>query len=418
MLGDELSVAIESSRAAFEERFGDLVPGSPVVPELNITFDFLVASGDVIGVRLARYEFAGAGGAESARSLWFDTSGDRALPATALLDGPGALEQVANYARVALQRDRPDLSLPDQLEAGTAATDENYNSIGFTATGDLLIEFDEYQVGPGSSGSPRVLIPAASAALLLSDFGRRAQEQVLDPSGALALPEPAPTSTPTHEAARPPVGGVDCAQVACVALTFDDGPARPTSRLLDILAERGSHATFFVVGVNATHNEELLARIVAEGHEVGNHALDHRDLTKLSAEQVREQVEGAAQAIEAVTGVRPRLLRPPYGALDERVAEVTGMPFILWSVDPRDWADHDTALVAQRVASQAHRGSIVLLHDIHTTTVDAVPAILDDFAARGLTAVTVTDLLGPELVAGRSYRSQFQSKQPATRNQQ
>jgi peptidoglycan/xylan/chitin deacetylase (PgdA/CDA1 family) len=82
------------------------------------------------------------------------------------------------------------------------------------------------------------------------------------------------------------------------------------------------------------------------------------------------------------------------------------MPLILWSVDPRDWADHDPALVAQRVAADAKRGSIILLHDIHETTVDAVPAILDDLARRGLTPVTVSELLGDDLVAGRVYRQQ------------
>src|SRR5690606_13985768 len=161
---------------------------------------------------------------------------------------------------------------------------------------------------------------------------------------------------------------------------FDDGPARPTLRLLDILSERGVQATFFVLGVNVAHNDEVLARMVAAGHEVGNHTFDHRDLTKLSAEEIREQVDGAGAAIQSATGHWPRLLRPPYGAIDARVAEVTGMPFILWSVDPRDWADHDATLVAGRVVAEARRGSIVLLHDIHETSVDAVPAILDGFA--------------------------------------
>src|SRR5690606_15221091 len=111
-------------------------------------------------------------------------------------------------------------------------------------------------------------------------------------------------------------------------------------------------------------------------------------------------------AIEAAGGRRPRLLRPPYGAVDETVSTLAGMPLVLWSVDPRDWADHDPSAIAQRVAAEAHRGSIVLMHDLHETTVDAVPAILDDFDRRGLTAVTVSELLGDDLVAGRVYRGE------------
>ena len=108
--------------------------------------------------------------------------------------------------------------------------------------------------------------------------------------------------------------------------------------------------------------------------------------------------------IEAATGKRPTLLRPPYGATDDKVAATAGMPLILWSIDPRDWADHDSQLVTQRVLDAASRGDIVLLHDIHETSVQAVPAILDGLAERGLVPVTVSELLGSDLVAGQSYR--------------
>lgn len=404
LVGEEMQATVQGIRDTFEERIGAPSPGSPIIQELNIGFEFIVASGSVIGVRLEQYEFFGAGGANLATTLWFDTDADARVPPTALLAGDSALNAVAEISREVLARDRPDLASAGLLEDGTAPTEENFDAIGFTPDGDLLIEFDEYQVGPGASGSPRVVIPWTQAEGLLSDLGRHARQEVVASSEALALPSPSPTSTPEPEAVAPPDGSVDCAEVACVALTFDDGPARPTARLLDILAERHSHATFFVLGANVPYGPELLARMVDEGHEVGSHTLNHRDLTKLSGEELREQVDEANAAIEAATGISPRLLRPPYGAMDEETAAAVGMPLILWSVDPRDWADHDAVLVAQRVAADAHRGSIVLLHDIHETTVDAVPAILDDFERRGLTAVTVSDLLGDDLVAGQTYR--------------
>jgi len=408
LLGDEAHATVEATRAAFAEQVGDPVPGSPIIQELNISFEFIVASGSVIGVRFDQFEFFGAGGANLATTLWIDTAANERVHATALLDGDAALQQVVEIVREALHRDRPDLSLPGAIEDGTAPTEENYDSIGFTPQGDLLIEFDEYQVGPGSSGSPRVVIPAAIAEPLLSPLGRLARAEVVASSETLTLPTPAPTPTPTPDpgVALPPGTGVDCDQVACVALTFDDGPARPTTRLLDMLKARGAHATFFVVGSNVPYGPELLVRMVAEGHEVGNHTLNHRDLTKLGGAELREQVDESSDAIQGATGQRPQLLRPPYGAVNDAVSAAVGMPLILWSVDPRDWADHDPALVAQRVAADAKRGSIILLHDIHETTVDAVPAILDDLARRGLTPVTVSELLGDDLVAGRVYRQQ------------
>lgn len=437
-LADTLHELIEAERTPFAAQVGEPIERRVVLPELNISFEFLVASGDVIGVRLREYAFYGAGGADRSTTVWFDLARDEVVPAAALVRD---LDELASLVRDALRRDRPDLSIPELFEEGTAPTAANYESIGFTAEGDLLVEFDEYQVGPGSSGAPRVLIPSATAEGLLSDFGARARREVLSPSGELRLPPPPPEPTPAPPTATPTAtptmtpptatptpaptetppppslpapppatgspstGRVDCAVTACVALTFDDGPAAPTARLLAILADYDARATFFVLGVNATYRADTLAAIAAGGHEIGNHTYDHRDLTKLSTEQMLEQVNTTASAVQRATGQRPALLRPPYGAFDERVARSLELPVILWSVDPRDWADHDAAVVADRVTSRAQRGSIVLLHDIHDTTVDAVPAILEDFQRRGFTVVTVSELYGGNLVAGQAYRS-------------
>ena len=403
VLAEEAGARVTSWRQKFEDQIGPPVPGSPIVQEFNATYTFVVASGDVIGIRFQVYEFPGAGGANLSHTLWFDLQSGEAVPSTALLAGDDALQQVADLAIEALKRDRPDLNIPGGIEDGASATDEHYHSLGFTSDGDLIVEFDEYQVGPGASGSPRVLIPAGVIAPLLSDFGQRAQSEAISPSDSLDLPDTTAAAT-TPATTTPPTGGVDCSVQSCIALTFDDGPSGPTVELLDLLRDRGVHVTFFVVGVNASYQPATVARAAAEGHEIGNHTFDHRDLTMLSKELITDQITRTSDAIETATGERPTLLRPPYGAADDRVAATAGMPLIFWSIDPRDWADHDPELVTQRVLDEAGRGDIVLLHDIHETSVEAVPAILDGLAERGLVPVTVTELLGPDLVAGQSYR--------------
>jgi peptidoglycan/xylan/chitin deacetylase (PgdA/CDA1 family) len=199
---------------------------------------------------------------------------------------------------------------------------------------------------------------------------------------------------------------VDCSVQRCVALTFDDGPVAGTADLLDVLADKGVPATFFVVGSNAQAQPDLLARMVAEGHVVGNHTQDHPDLTKLDAEQVRDQIEQVNDTVAAATGVRPTLLRPPYGATSPTVADVAaaaGMAQVLWNVDPEDWKDRDSAVVQQRVLSSTDDGDIVLSHDIHETTREAYAAIIDGLVANGYTLVTVPQLLG-ELEPGQVYR--------------
>jgi peptidoglycan/xylan/chitin deacetylase (PgdA/CDA1 family) len=186
-----------------------------------------------------------------------------------------------------------------------------------------------------------------------------------------------------------------------IAMTFDDGP-HPTNtpRLLDMLRERNIKATFYVVGQNVRRYPEIMARMAAEGHEIGNHSWDHPSLTKLSAEGVDSQLRRTHEAIIQTTGVRPRTLRPPYGAFTRGLAARTfddyGYKTIMWSVDPRDWADRSASIVTSRILDKTRSGSIVLAHDIHRSTIDAMPQTLDKLRAAGYQFVTVSQLINME----------------------
>jgi peptidoglycan/xylan/chitin deacetylase (PgdA/CDA1 family) len=201
---------------------------------------------------------------------------------------------------------------------------------------------------------------------------------------------------------------VDCARVRCVALTFDDGPGKYTGKVLDLLAAHNARATFFVIGRNITPEvRPQLARIVAEGHEIGNHTWNHPQLNGLSPAKLKDELARTSALIKAYTGVRPNTLRPPYGMTNERVAQEAkrqGLAQILWTVDTVDWKDHNAAVVLKRV-KQARPGSIVLLHETVKTTVDAIPEILKHFDRQGYAYVTVSELFGEEyLVAGQKYK--------------
>ncbi|MDF5753305.1 polysaccharide deacetylase family protein [Spongiactinospora sp. TRM90649] len=190
---------------------------------------------------------------------------------------------------------------------------------------------------------------------------------------------------------------IDCAELKCVALTFDDGPYRYTGRLLDMLARHEARATFFVVGrmVDAGGADDL-RRMVAEGHELGNHSWDHAMLTDMRREGVEAELQRTQRLVRRVTGTDMRIMRPPYGATDRTVSRVArgyGLSQILWDVDTVDWRDRQPALVARRVGA-AGPGTIVLLHDIHSTTVRAVPRVLARLDHEGYTFVTVSELLG------------------------
>jgi len=183
-----------------------------------------------------------------------------------------------------------------------------------------------------------------------------------------------------------------------VALTFDDGPHPVhTPRLLDMLKRANVKATFYVVGSRVKLYPHIVARMVAEGHEIGNHTWNHPNLSKMSPDAVRRELNTSRDAIVAATGVKPRTMRPPYGALTPAqrtwIKGEYGYSTILWSVDPQDWKYRNTATVTNNVLKSSGKGSLILLHDIHRTSVDAVPAIVDTLLGRGLRFVTVSQLI-------------------------
>jgi peptidoglycan/xylan/chitin deacetylase (PgdA/CDA1 family) len=188
-----------------------------------------------------------------------------------------------------------------------------------------------------------------------------------------------------------------------VALTFDDGPRAPfTGEILDVLAEQGVRATFFLIGSNALREPALAKRIVREGHAVGNHGWAHRSLVRLSGPEARAEVERGAAAIRRVTGVHPRILRPPFGAFDTRIAGSSGLAadlgqtLIMWSVETRDWATRSPLQVAAGTLRRVHPGAIVLLHDgggDRSHVVTATRWLVGHLARDGYRFVTVPELL-------------------------
>lgn len=199
---------------------------------------------------------------------------------------------------------------------------------------------------------------------------------------------------------------IDCAKAKCIALTFDDGPMPDTKRLLKTLKARNVRVTFFLVGQMVVQHPEVVREELADGHELGDHSWDHADLPTLSAEGVRSQLSRTQDAVRKAAGVAPHVFRPPYGAINGQVTAIArqfGLPQILWEVDPLDWRDRNTPTVERRVIGEAKPGDIVLMHDIHPTSVSAVPTILDKLSKEGYTFVTVSELFGNHLVPGKRY---------------
>lgn len=202
------------------------------------------------------------------------------------------------------------------------------------------------------------------------------------PADATTTASPAATSTPASaqpSATPSPTLGkkVDCRKVKCVALTFDDGPGPDTTKLLKYLREADVKATFFMVGKNVADHPDVARAVAAAGHEIGVHTWSHPDLTRLSAAGVNSQVNRGLAIIRKETGAKPAFLRPPFGAMNAAVhtaARRAKLALALWSLDTLDWKTRSTPATVS-AALKAKRNTIILAHDIHPTTVAAVPAI-------------------------------------------
>lgn len=246
-----------------------------------------------------------------------------------------------------------------------------------------------------------MLVAALSGvALILSSCatqqGKKKAATTAAATSSEAAPEVLPTSTGTQDSYnRVPMS------LPFVALTFDDGPHPVnTPKLLDILKQRNVKATFYVVGTNARRYPEILRRMIAEGHEIGNHTVNHPNLAKMSDEGVRKELRSCHEAIVAATGVAPRTMRPPYGAITASqkswIRKEFGYPTIMWSADPLDWKKPGASVVTARLVSGASPGGILLAHDIHAGTIEAMPSTIDQLQSRGYKFVTVTQLLAME----------------------
>src|SRR5206468_11243115 len=220
--------------------------------------------------------------------------------------------------------------------------------------------------------------------------------------GLEAEPTPAKRSATRETRATPEEPNITFNSVhvdgSYIAMTFDDGPsATLTPKLLDLLAAHHIKATFFVIGENVAEHPDIVARAAREGHEIANHSWSHPNFAKLSDEAVRRQLWRTDEAIKGATGMRPTLLRPPYGSITERekrwIHDEFGYQIVLWDVDPYDWKRPGPAVVRNRILRETRPGSIVLSHDIHPGTIEAMPSTFDALEAKGFKFVTVSELI-------------------------
>ena len=286
-------------------------------------------------------------------------------------------------------------------------SNEILNDLDFESFENIIIldkqtidfPFSKGQIIPSNFSSVQFQIKVSEISnFLQNDFLRKIFE-VPDVQNSKQAQKTTPLTS------KSPLLDKDCSK--CIALTFDDGPGIYTDKLLSYLQSYKARATFFMIGPSAQRYPSIVKRVFDNGHQIGNHTWSHPSLPGLSSEQVQNEISSTNNILQGITGVKPNTLSPPYGSTNaavQRVASSLGMSSILWSVDTRDWADRNSNIVCNRTISNARPGAIVLMHDIHRTSVEAVPCILQNLSSQGYQFVTVDRLLG-DLQPGYIYYS-------------
>ena len=280
-----------------------------------------------------------------------------------------------NISQIIKQRQQPEIDLNEIINK------EALSNFIITNDGNALAwPLGQASLLPSSYGELTITVPISSVSKYLQNPTARKFANIPKPA---EKPKPAPAA-PTPTVAN-----------KTIALTFDDGPGPYTEKLLDILDKYDAKATFFLIGSKVSGQASVVRSIQARGHQLGNHSWSHPELPKLSVDQIAGEIDRTNEAIRQATGVKPSILRPPYGAVNGVVLEqlrLRNMSSILWSVDTRDWADRNSQIVCSRAVAGARPGAVILMHDIHQTSVNAVPCILSSLKQQGYSFVTIQRL--------------------------
>ena len=225
-------------------------------------------------------------------------------------------------------------------------------------------------------------------------------------------PSPSPTPSPTPSPSPTPepfdVSNLD-PNKPIVALSFDDGPSSNTESILATLEKYGAHATFFMVGENIDMYPERVKMVYESGCEVANHTVNHANLNKLSAEEIKKEISNNQDKLNKTLGLsRDYLVRPPYGNANDTVKANAGHPLINWSVDTLDWQSRDPDAVMEIVKRDTRNGSIILMHDLYSSTAEAVKKVVPWLVEQGYQICSVSEMFaakGITLENGKVYNS-------------
>ncbi|WP_257613993.1 polysaccharide deacetylase family protein [Arthrobacter sp. 31Y] len=370
-------------------------PGALLAHGVSVSHEIVLATGNMVGSRFVQTTMNDGVRTGLIDEITYEDLSTGVVTDSAALINPGLTGTLrAMLAEAISPTATPTPSTP--APAPTSADDTGLlTAVAFTTRGLLSVTLHrDPATGAALPRSVTVTLNAEATADVVSPAGEALRNAVI--TGApFTAPPPAPDGA-AH---------INCELVACAALTYDDGPNAQTTRLLAILDKHQVFATFFQQGGYVRANPSVAKAVAAAGHTIANHTMSHPYLTKLSPAGIVSEVQGARNAIEKATGVVPAYVRPPYGATNKSVAASVGVPQILWDVDSLDWQSKNKAAFLPRIMSLVKPGSVILLHDVHASTVEGQSELITQLKGKGFYLVTLPQLFeGIDLQPGASYK--------------
>lgn len=413
----------------------------------RVGWQLIGSSPDAVGIQVTSTTTQQSRTIETPSAIWYDVAARQSFSSPILIDPTRWTEFKRQVVETAAAQSLGADKITKALDSDPAPQGSG-PAIGFDTAANIIVNFGS---GALTEEPVMIMIPKDKIDPVLSGFGRAAQSAAAHPAqftGNAATPSPSthspspnrPPGTPTSGAAGTPSAtpaatgaapsgsaqpapgsdtapaqrpstavGPDCHKLACVALTYDDGPDPRTPEVLEALTRAKAAATFFQLGNNVRAYPDVTKQVASSGQEIASHSVSHADLGRAGAATLDKEVRGNSEILSQVTGRPPLLFRPPYGSHKAATDQAVGkqqMAIIQWNQDTNDWKNRNTAITTA-VATKADpaQAAIVLMHDIHPSTIAAAPGVIEGLQAKGVTLVTVSELTLNDggVQAGHSY---------------
>lgn len=393
----QLKEDIDVQKQQFLKELKEAKTTQPLLQGEMITDYDVYKTESLLCVRLSFAKYlGGANYLQENKTYYYDIGQNRMIAWEDLFeDETIALNRLSTLALEQLKSMDIILWEDESLKLGLSCKKENFEHI-YLSEGGMDILFPVYQVGPHSSGNIWVHLDYAAVNDILKKEYR----------GTSVMIE----TVQEKEASKRDTRDLSSLEgKKLVALTFDDGPSYGiTEQLLDGLKSRDAKVTFFVLGSRAEQYKDIVQRAYLDGHTIGSHSYEHKNLLNLNEQDLTADLKKTNDAIFNATGSLPFALRPPYGNYDQGIIDNAGMPIVIWNIDTEDWKNRDAQITYQNILDHIDDGSIVLLHDLYGTSVEAALQLIDDLSDQGYAFVSLEELaqLGRlEADAGNVYSS-------------